>query len=138
MGWSLPKIKMPKITVNPVKAVTKAVEGVVNVQKAVLIDPAVALSSAAVGGVGKVMAQPGAGAVIGAAGAAFGIPGAGLIAGALAPANGNLAPAAPMGTYAVPMAESPDSGGGGINLAWIAGGGALLLVIVLALFMKKK
>lgn len=119
------------------KAVTKAVEGVVNLQKAVAIDPAVSLASATVGGVGQVLSQPGAGAVLGAGLTALGVPGAGLIATALPDASNTPAPARAPEIMAAPYSPPEKSGGIDLNLILIGGAG-LLAVIVLALVMGRK
>lgn len=131
---------VPKIKMDPGKLVSKAVEGATNMQKSIMIDPAVGLAKAAVGGVGEVMSQPGAGAVLGAAGAAFGIPGAGLIAGAFSPSG---APAAPPG-YSEPaqpiVINSPASIPGNNNnqMLLIAGGLGLVGILAVVLTMKNK
>lgn len=136
---------VPKITMDPGKAVSKAVQGVVNLQKDVFINPAVDLASTAVGGVGKVMSQPGAGAILGAAGTAFGVPGAGLIAGAMTNQGGGMmSPSpAPIHSNTAPIvisAPAPAPNGGGMNssMMMIMGAAFIGILLIAILFLGSR
>lgn len=154
MGWGiklpkikLPKISAPKITMDPSKLVTKATEGVTNLNTQIIGSQVKAVSDLAgqaVGGVGQVMSQPGAGALLGAAGTAFGIPGAGLLAGAFtgqsqANPGPNYSSAIPAQQMPIVIPSSPSQGSGiDSNMMMMIGAGVGGLVLIMVFLNLKK
>ena len=139
MGKKIKLPKTPKIKMDPGKLVSKAVEGAVNVQKDIMIKPATELAKAAVGGVGEVMSQPGAGAVLGAGLTAMGIPGAGLLAGAFSPSGAPVPPPSGGEVQAPPVVLSTPPGAQGNNqMIYIAGGAGLLVILLTVILMNRK
>lgn len=125
---------------DPGKLVSKVTEGVTNLQKDVFIKPAADLASAAVGGVGQVMSQPGAGAVLGGAGMAFGVPGLGALGGLFGGGQINTAAPSPA-PVSVPQvitlpAESKSDNSMIMIIAAIGVG--LVLTVALIFGLKKK
>lgn len=126
-----PKIKLPKITADPAKLITKYAEGVGNTTGSVISG----IAAPVVGGVGQVMSQPGAGAVLGAAGAAFGVPGLG----SLLPVGTPAAPPLSSVQDASPiMLSSPGMGEGNSNTPLIIGGVGVAITMILILFLTLK
>lgn len=140
----LPKISAPKITMDPSKLVTKAVEGVTNMNTQIVgsqIGAVTSLAGQAVGGVGQVMSQPGAGALLGAAGTAMGIPGAGLLASAFAPKSDQGQSQIASQLYPpVPMIGSSGGSDNSNNMMMmmVMGGVGLGGLVLVALLMNKK
>ncbi len=151
MGFKLPKIKAPKlpaikapqIKLDPTKLVTKATEGLTNVAMAPTmagIDGLTKVGGAALGGVGKLMSDPAAGAVLGAAGMAFGVPGLGGLAAGFAkkPEAEYSISQAPASASPIVIQSGPSSGSGvSTNMMLMIGGGLVALVLIILMIKKK-
>lgn len=99
MGLKLPKIKIkaPKITADPVKAVTKYAEGLGNTVGGVVSG----VANPVVGSVGGILSQPGSAELLGGVGAAFGVPTMGIGT----PANGAAAFVDRKADFAMPQTQ---------------------------------
>lgn len=129
---------VPKVTADPSKLLTNAVQGATNLQSDItgsVIGGLGTVANQALNAAGSVMSNPNAAGVLGAVGAAYGIPGMGNLGGLL----GGGASATPTQS-AAPMVVSQPSGDGGNNQTMLImmGGGALLVVVVLLVSMKGK
>lgn len=138
MGFKI-KIKAPKIKVgDPSKLLTKATEGASNAfsstVNAAIVKPTTDIASAAVGGVGQVMSQPGAGELLGAAGAMYGIPGLGGLASAFQKPQvvTQDQPSGIMYSPSVSAESNPN------KMLYIGGGVAAFALIALILFKNKR
>lgn len=136
------KIKAPKIKLgDPTKLITKPIEGLANSQASLaksVVGNIGDVAGAAVGSVGQVMSQPGAGALLGAAGTAFGMPEIGMLGGLF---NKPQATPGPSYTDAIPaqgVSFSSEPSGMNTNTMLAIGGGVLVLILGMVFVLKGK